>query len=515
MKKTLLGGLLLAVLMLSGLTVFAQNKLIVNADQGKTQISRHIYGHFSEHLGRCIYGGIWVGPDSDIENIDGYRKDVFEALKNLNIPNLRWPGGCFADEYHWTDGIGPKSERPKMINTHWGGVTEDNSFGTHEFMTFCEMLETEPYITGNVGSGSVEEMSKWVEYINFDGVSPMADLRKRNGREEPWSIKYWGVGNESWGCGGNMTAEYYANEYRRYATFARNYSGSRLYKIAGGANSTDYNWTEVLMKNIPLNMMDAMSLHYYTVPGSWGKKGSATEFSKEEYLTTLEKAAFMDELLQKHGTIMDKYDPNKRVKLIVDEWGTWYDVEPNTNPGFLYQQNTLRDAFVAAITLNTFNKHADRVHMANLAQTVNVLQALILTEEDEMLLTPTYHVFDLYRPHMDATLLPTHLESEMVEAGSVKMEALNVSSSLSDDGTVNIAIANINPEKAIDLAVSLRGTNAKDVSGRYLTAPELNSHNSFEQKEVVSIKDFKDFKWSKDVLNVKVPAKSVIVLRVK
>jgi len=219
--------------------------------------------------------------------------------------------------------------------------------------------------------------------------------------------------------------------------------------------------------------------------------------------------------LQKHGTIMDKYDPNKRVKLIVDEWGTWYDVEPNTNPGFLYQQNTLRDAFVAAITLNTFNKHADRVHMANLAQTVNVLQALILTEEDEMLLTPTYHVFDLYRPHMDATLLPTHLESEMVEAGSVKMEALNVSSSLSDDGTVNIAIANINPEKAIDLAVSLRGTNAKDVSGRYLTAPELNSHNSFEQKEVVSIKDFKDFKWSKDVLNVKVPAKSVIVLRVK
>ncbi|QDH77919.1 alpha-N-arabinofuranosidase [Echinicola soli] len=515
MKKILLGGLMMAVVMLSGFATMAQNKLVINADQGKTQISRHIYGHFSEHLGRCIYGGIWVGPDSEIENINGYRTDVFEALKALDIPNLRWPGGCFADEYHWTDGIGPRSERPKMINTHWGGVTEDNSFGTHEFFGFVEMLGTEPYITGNVGSGSVEEMSKWVEYINFDGVSPMANLRKKNGRDEPWQIKYWGVGNESWGCGGNMTPEYYANEYRRYATFARDYPGAKLYKIAGGANSTDYNWTEVLMQKIPLHMMDAMSLHYYTIPGNWGDKGSSTDFSKEEYLTTLEKAAFMDQLLTNHETRMDKYDPRKRVKLIVDEWGTWYDVEPNTNPGFLYQQNTLRDAFVAAITLNIFNQHADRVHMANLAQTVNVLQALILTEDDKMLLTPTYHVFDLYKPHMDATLLPSYLTSEKVKAGDVEMEALNVSSSLSEDGTVNISIANVDPDKAMDLDVLLHGTEAKEVSGRYLTAPELNSHNSFEDNEVVSIEAFDDFKWNKDVLNVKVPAKSVIVLRVK
>jgi alpha-L-arabinofuranosidase len=494
---------------------FGQNKLIVNADQGDIKISKHIYGHFAEHLGRNIYGGIWVGPDSEIPNENGYRLDVMGALIDLEIPNLRWPGGCFADEYHWTDGIGDPKDRPKMVNTHWGGVTEDNSFGTHEFMNFAKRINTEPYITGNVGSGSVEEMSKWIEYINFDGLSPMAELRKKNGQEEPWGIVYWGVGNENWGCGGNMTAEYYANEYRRYATYARDYGGNKLYKIAGGANSWDLNWTEVLMKNIPLNMMDGLSLHYYTVTGTWQVKGSATNFDKETYLETLRKAAAIDDLITRHSTIMDKYDPQKKVGLILDEWGTWYEVEPGTNPGFLYQQNTMRDAHVAAISLNIFNKHAERVHMANLAQTVNVLQAIILTTEDDMILTPTYHVFDLYKPHKEATLINHHLVTEEVSFGKEKMKSLHVSTSKSDDGTVNISIANIHPDRKIDLDVELRGLNASNASAEIVTAPSINSHNTFDNKDVVKKAPFKDFKLNKSSLKVEVPANSVLMIRVK
>ena len=367
--------------------VFAQDaSMSINTADAKTQVSRHIYGHFSEHLGRCIYDGFWVDEKMNVKKQGRIRLDVVEALKKINIPNLRWPGGCFADEYHWRDGIGDRNKRPKMVNTHWGGVTEDNSFGTHEFLELCELLKTEAYIAGNVGSGTVEEMSQWVEYLNFDGISPMANLRKQNGREKPWKVSFWGVGNESWGCGGNMTPEYYAGEYRRYATFARNYPGAPLKRVAGGANSADYNWTEVLMKNIPLHMMWGLSLHHYTIPtGNWGKKGSATQFDEKEYFNTMKNCLRMDEIVRKHSEIMDKYDPRKRVALVVDEWGIWTDVEPGTNPGFLYQQNSLRDALIAGTTLNIFNNHAERVRVANLAQTVNVLQAIVLTKGSDML----------------------------------------------------------------------------------------------------------------------------------
>ena len=514
-KRNFMGLMVVLAILTSNLTYAQNNRLIVNADQEGVTINKHIYGHFAEHLGRNIYGGIWVGPDSKIPNEDGYRLDVMNAIKKLEIPNLRWPGGCFADEYHWTDGIGDPKDRPTMVNTHWGGVTEDNSFGTHEFLNFARKIGAEPYITGNVGSGSVDEMSKWIEYINFDGVSPMSNLRKKNGQDEPWNLTYWGVGNENWGCGGNMTAEYYANEYRRYATYARDYGGNKLYKIAGGANTDDYNWTEVLMKTIPLQMMDGISVHYYTMTGSWENKQSATQFDKETYLETLRKSAHIEELIKRHGAIMDQYDPEKRIGMIFDEWGTWYQVEPGTNPGFLYQQNTMRDAFVAAISLNIFNKHADRVHMANLAQTVNVLQAIILTNDNDMILTPTYHVFDMYKPHKDATLLSHHLVSEEVSFGKEKMETLNVSTSKSPDGTVNISIANIHPDKKIDLDVLLRGMEAKSVNAQILTAPEINSHNTFENKEVVKVSEFKDFKLSKENLKIAVPAKSVLMVRVK
>lgn len=357
-------------------------KGVLNADVGQGTINRNIYGHFSEHLGRCIYEGIWVGEDSPIPNTNGIRSDVVEALKNIKIPVLRWPGGCFADEYHWKDGIGPRADRKRMVNTHWGGVVENNHFGTHEFMELCRQLECEPYINGNVGSGTVQEMSEWVEYLTFGGESPMSLLRAENGREEPWKVTYFGVGNENWGCGGNMRPEYYADVYRRYQTYVRNYGDNKIHRIACGPNSDDYNWTEVLMREAA-RFMDSLTLHYYTVPGEWQNKGPATGFAEREWFTTLRKTLHMDELITRHSVIMDKYDPERRVGLIVDEWGTWYDVEPGTNPGFLYQQNTIRDALVAGLTLNIFHKHHQRVRMANIAQTVNVLQAVILTEGEK------------------------------------------------------------------------------------------------------------------------------------
>ncbi len=394
--------------------------LSIQQDGNGPTISRHIYGHFSEHLGRCIYDGFWVDPQLPVEKKGRIRMDVVEALKRIKIPNLRWPGGCFADEYHWRDGIGPREQRPKMVNTNWGGVTEDNSFGTHEFLELCSLLGCEPYISGNVGSGTVDEMSKWIEYLNFNGESPMSKIRKENGRATPWNVHFWGVGNESWGCGGNMTAAYYTDQYRRYATFAKNYPGAPLWKVACGASDGNYQWTETCMKNIPLNQMWGLSLHYYTVPKTWRDKGSATAFDEQEYFTTLQKCLFMEELVTKHSAIMDHYDPDKKVALAVDEWGIWTNVEPGTNPGFLYQQNSLRDALVAASTLNIFNNHADRVRLANLAQTVNVLQSLILTQKEKMLLTPTYYVFDLFKVHQDAKRLPVMLNSPDYSVGKEK-----------------------------------------------------------------------------------------------
>jgi alpha-N-arabinofuranosidase len=492
----------------------AQNKLTVNADQSGQVISKHIYGHFSEHLGHCIYGGLWVGEDSPIPNTRGIRNDVVKALKEISIPNLRWPGGCFADEYHWMDGIGPRSERPKMVNTHWGGVVEDNSFGTHEFLDLCEQLGCEPYICGNVGSGTVEEMSKWVEYITSDGESPMADLRRKNGRTEPWKVKLWGVGNENWGCGGNMTADFYADQFRRYATYCRNYGDNRLYKIAGGANADDYNWTETLMKKAA-GQTQAVSLHYYTVPKTWSDKGSATQFDEAEYFTTIDKASFMDELITKHSVIMDRYDPRKRVALAPDEWGVWYNVEPGTNPGFLYQQNTLRDAIVAGLTLNVFNAHCDRVKVANIAQAVNVLQSVILTDGEKMTLTPTYWVFYLYKVHHDATMLPLSLSCNPYEVNGRKMDAISASASKDASGKIHITLVNIDPDKAQTVDCELRGVTAKNVSGQILTSGKINDHNTFDKPNTVGVKDFKNARLSKGMLSVPLPAKSVVMLEIE
>lgn len=489
-----------------------QTRVIINADQGQETISRHIYGHFSEHLGHCIYGGYWVGKDSPIPNTNGIRNDVVEALKRIGIPNLRWPGGCFADEYHWKDGIGPASERPKMVNTHWGGVTEDNSFGTHEFMELCEQLETEAVICGNVGSGSVKEMSQWVEYLNFDGISPMSDLRRINGRDEAWGLKYWGVGNENWGCGGNMTAEFYADQYRRYATFCRSYGENRLYRIAGGANSTDYNWTEVLMKKIPHHMMDGLSLHYYTA--KWADKGSATDFGEDRYFDILDRCLNVEEAIDRHIAIMDRYDPEKEVALIFDEWGTWYDVEPGTNPGFLFQQNTMRDALVAGLTLNYLNERCDRIKMANIAQTINVLQALIFTSGEKMLLTPTYHIYNMYKVHHDATLLPVSFESPDYEYGDDSLPAISVSASMDHQGKIHISCVNIDPGNEHKLSLDLRGSGFKEATAKVLTSDAMNSHNTYEKPEEVIPAGFNEVRIRKGIVELTVPAKSVVVLEI-
>lgn len=489
-------------------------KLAVKAPNGET-ISKHIYGHFSEHLGRCIYDGFWVGENSAIPNKGRIRLDVVDALKKINIPNLRWPGGCFADEYHWRDGIGPRNQRPKMVNTNWGGVTEDNSFGTHEFLELCEMLNCEPYIAGNVGSGTVEEMAKWVEYLNFDGVSPMATLRAQNGRQKPWKVAFWGVGNESWGCGGNMTPNYYSDLYKRYATYARDYAGAPLKKIASGASEDDYNWTETCMKNIGSRMW-GLTLHHYTLPtGNWNAKGSATKFDEEQYFNTMKNCLKMEELVSKHSAIMDKYDPKKKVALVVDEWGVWTDVEPGTNPGFLYQQNSLRDALVAATTLNIFNNHADRVKMANLAQTVNVLQALILTEKDKMILTPTYHIFDLYKVHQDAKYLPTAFTSPEYTVGKDKISLLNVSASQDSTGAIHISLVNLDPKNKLSLSTVLEGLKWKTVTGQILTSGKLTDVNTFANTDKIHNAKFTGAKKSGNELKIDLPPQSVVVLELK
>ena len=455
--------------------------LLVNAQDITARISPEIYGHFSEHLGRCIYQGIYVGEDSPIPNTAGIRNDVVAAFKEINMPVLRWPGGCFADEYHWKDGIGPKSQRKHMINTNWGGVTEDNSFGTHEFMELCRQVGCEPYITGNVGSGTVREMSEWIEYMTFDGVSPMADLRRENGQEAPWKLKYFGVGNENWGCGGNMTAAEYSHVYRRYQSFCKNYPGNTLYKIACGANSGDLEWTETLMKTVRPDQMQGISLHYYAIP-DWNKKGLAAEFDEDGYYTQLAAALYIGTLLDRHGEIMNRYDPECKIGLVVDEWGNWFDVEPGTNPGFLYQQNTMRDAIVAAITLNLFNRHSRRVVMANLAQTVNVLQAVLLTEGAELVKTPTFHVFDLFKAHQSADAVYCFSENELL-AGEKKIPMLSSSASVKN-GVLTMTLANCSMTEDAEVACDISRFDVSEASARLLTAP-ARAFNDFGKADTV------------------------------
>jgi alpha-L-arabinofuranosidase len=495
--------------------VAAEANLVIHADQPGAKIDRNIYGHFAEHLGRCIYEGFWVGEDSPIPNTRGIRNDVVEALKKIRVPVLRWPGGCFADEYHWKDGIGPRDQRPAMINTHWGGVVENNHFGTHEFLDLCEQLGTEPYISGNVGSGSVQEMMEWVEYITSDADSPMANLRRQNGRQEPWKLRYFGIGNESWGCGGNMRPEFYADLYRQFNTFVKNYGDNRVYRIACGANSHDFRWTEVLMENVG-RRMNGLSLHYYTVPsGRWERKGSATRFGEAEWHAGLRQSLVMDELIERHSAIMDQFDPDKRIDLIVDEWGMWHDTEPGTNPGFLYQQNSLRDALVAGLTFHSFHRHADRVRMANIAQTVNVLQSMILTDGPRLILTPTYHLFEMYAVHQDATYLPVKLDCPVYTLDGQSIPALSASASRAPDGAIHLSLCNLHATESFNLPITLSPPTSKTITGRILTADTVNAHNTFDRPNAVQPAPFNALSSTTDGFAAQLPARSIVVLRLE
>ncbi len=461
--------------------------LVVRSDQAGPVINKNIYGQFAEHLGRLIYEGLWVGEDSPIPNTRGLRNDVVAALKELHVPVLRWP---------------------------WGGV-DTNAFGTHEFLDLCEMLGAEAYLNGNVGSGTPQEMMEWIEYMTSDSDSTLAQLRRQNGRDKPWKVPYFAVGNESWGCGGEMRPEYYADEYRRYATFIKNYSGNHVQKLAVGSHDDYYEWTEVLMSQAA-RYMNGLSLHYYTLPTSdWSRKGSAIQFGDKEWHATLARTLRMEEFIVKHSAIMDKYDGQKRVGLMVDEWGTWYDREPGRDMGALYQQNTLRDAVVAGINLNIFNRHADRVQMANIAQMVNVLQAMILTDKEKMILTPTYYVFKMYKVHQGATLIPVDLTAPEYKVDQASAPALSASASRDKEGRLHLSIVNLDPNSSAEISTTFSGATIKSVTGEVLTASRMNAMNTFENPNTITPTTFSGYKLQGSQLTLSIPAKSVVVLELR
>jgi alpha-N-arabinofuranosidase len=348
--------------------------------------------------------------------------------------------------------------------------------------------------------------------MTSDAQSPMANLRRKNGRQEPWKVQFFGVGNESWGCGGDMPPEFYAQNYLRYNTFVKDYSGNHVFRIACGANGADYKWTETVM-SAAARHFNGLSLHYYCDTGRESR--SATEFAEGDWIYLLNRASRMEEIVSRHSQIMDRYDAEKRVGLIVDEWGAWHNVEPGTNPGFLYQQNTLRDALVAGLTLNIFNHHCDRVRMANIAQLINVLQAMILTDKKKMILTPTYYVFQMYAVHQDAILLPTEVASPEYSLDDQTIPAVTVSASRDNDGKVHISLTNADPHRSINLSGVLDGMAATSVSGRVLTAPAINSYNSFTAPNTVQPTALEGAKIEGGKLAVTLPPKSVVVLEVQ
>jgi alpha-L-arabinofuranosidase len=486
-------------------------------------ISRHIYGQFAEHLGRGVYEGIWVGPQSSIPNTRGIRNDVVAALKAIKVPVVRWPGGCFADEYHWRDGIGPAAKRPVRKNNWWDSA-ESNAFGTHEFMDFAQQIGADPYLSVNVASSNPTEMREWIEYLTSKGQDSLANERRANGRDAPFALPFIGIGNESWGCGGNMTPEYYANELRRFGTFVHKKGwgfhqnqDNVAVRVGSGANNFDTNWTDVVTKNAAQHI-DAISLHYYTLHGGdWPTRNEsvATGFAPSEWNAILAQAMRMDDVLKAHEAVLDKNDPAKRIGLFVDEWGSWYAPTQGTNMAHLEQQNTLRDALIAAATLNIFHAHADRVRMANIAQAVNVLQAMLLTDGAKMARTPSYYVFKMYLPFQDANLLPVDVKAPMLTSGKLSFPAFNVTVARGKDGTVHVAVANLDSQKSQSIRIALGGIKAKVVTGEILTHAAMDAHNVPGAKEVIAPAGYRGGKIEQGALTLDVPAKSVVVVNLE
>lgn len=507
--------LLLALGFSLSATALAATQIQLDSSAKGVVINKNIYGQFAEHLGRGIYEGLWVGPDSKIANTKGFRNDVLAALKDLHVPLIRWPGGCFADEYHWRDGIGPRDKRPVKVNTNWGGVEEDNAVGTHEFFDLVELLGAEAYVNGNLGTGTPQEMAEWLEYMTAEGKSTLAELRRKNGRDKPFKVHYFAVGNEAWGCGGNMSVEYYTNLYKHYTTFLKTPANNTPKWIASGSHGDDTSWADYMTANIK-QKMDAVSFHYYTLPtGQWDVKGAALQFPESEWISTMQRTLAMDTFITNNKKVMDKHDPEKKVGFYVDEWGTWFDVEKGENPGFLYQQNSLRDAIVAALNFNIFHKHADRVHMTNIAQMVNVLQAMILTDKEKMILTPTYHAFKMYVPFQDATALPLKLSNvPQYKLGEFAIPAVSATAAKAKDGSVYLALVNANPNKAETTQINLDGIQINSVSGQLLTADAMDSHNTFAKPDTIKPIAF-SAKGKNGKLSLDLPAKSILVVKVQ
>ncbi|MGH8141633.1 MAG: alpha-N-arabinofuranosidase [Steroidobacteraceae bacterium] len=493
-------------------------QVTIHAGRPGAAINPDVFGQFSEHLGRGIYGGIWVGKDSKIPNTDGFRNDVIAALKALRVPVVRWPGGCFADGYHWRNGIGPEDQRPVTVNSNWGGVAEPNSFGTDEFMKFVKMIGAKAYINGNLGTGTPAEMSNWLDYLSSDQDTTLERLRAANGHKAPYKVAFWAIGNESWGCGGDMRPQYYVDLFRRYSTFLQAPPGVRPLIVASGGHDADGpRWTKALITDGGMDV-GAISYHYYTIPSptrDWQHKGPATNFPESQWISTLVNALEMNTYIEANIKIMDQYDPDKRVGFFVDEWGTWYDPQPGPNPRLLFQQNTIRDAVVAAATLDIFAQHAARVRMANIAQTVNVLQAMILTDGRKMLLTPTYHVFKMYIPFQGATHLPTDVDTPDYRYGKMSVPAISVTAARDARGALVYALTNLDPDRGIDVSTTIDGAHLSSVSGAILTGPKMDSHNTFADPDAVHPVVFDGASLSGGELKVMLPPKSVVVLTLK
>jgi alpha-N-arabinofuranosidase len=480
----------------------------VDASASGTFIAPEIYGQFTEQLGEGITNCIWVGENSPIRNISGYRADVIDALKALHVPVLRWPGGCYADTYHWRDGIGPQDKRPSNING--GRVEEINAVGTHEFFDLIDMLGADAYVNGNVGTGSVQEMSDWVEYMTADGGSPLARLRARNGHAKPFKVAYFGIGNELWGCGGNLKPDYYANLYSNYENFLRAPGNSRPKMIASGGSGFDTAWTDVLSRELKGRTV-GISVHQYTIPGgSWAVKGKDLGFKEDEWISTLANTLKMDQLIKDHVAVLDKHDPEKKIGLMIDEWGTWYD-EAGARSA-LFQQNSLRDALVAALNFHIFHDHAERVPMTTIAQMVNVLQAMILTDKEKMVLTPTYYTFQMYVPFQDARSLPLAIkDNTSYTLGATTIPGVSASASLAKDGKVYLALVNTDPHKAVDVAVDVAGAKVNAAAGKVLTSAAMDAHNTFQNPQVIKPAAF-SARAAGGKLSIKVPAKAVMVV---
>jgi alpha-N-arabinofuranosidase len=496
--------------------------LRIDAGTPGARIDRNIFGQFAEHLGTGIYGGVWVGKDSPIPNTRGIRKDVVEALRAIKVPNVRWPGGCFADEYHWRHGIGPAENRRKTINSNWGGSVEPNTFGTDEFMDFVHQIDSEAYLSVNLGSGTVQEAAEWIEYMTADPATTAGKERAANGHTEPYRIKYLGLGNESWSCGGAMRAEYYTDEMKRYARFVRNYNPKQtgaeaMQRIAVGPNQGDPAYTEAVMAAQKGHdwawNIEGLSLHSYTT-GGWPPSYSSTSFDETAYAKLVHETLSMDGLIAKHSAIMDKYDPEKKVPLVVDEWGVWLAPLPDTNPGFLAQQNTLRDAIIAALNINIFARHADRVRVANIAQMINVLQAMILTDKDRMVLTPTYHVFKMYLPFQDATLIPVTFDAGTYVQGDIELPRVDAVAARDTQGKLWLAVTNLDPTRPASIIAEVAGAKAASARGQILTAPRVDALNSFAAPNAVTPKPYAAKAGGKG-LSLDIPAKSIVVVQLE